>query len=130
MENIFDKFKKLNLDTSPIGLSIELREPFFCTPIGAQIIGWDNGIHYCFIKGFKEIVFCVNPETYCNYYVYPLAKDFTDFLRLLSSVGPQRTRPVCFSRRLSWRLRRWSWWRWLRPVPSGPPPVLPWHSPV
>ena len=40
MENIFDKFKKLNLDTSPIGLSIELREPFFCTPIGAQIIGW------------------------------------------------------------------------------------------
>ena len=68
MENIFDKFKKLNLDTSPIGLSIELREPFFCTPIGAQIIGWDNGIHYCFIKGFKEIVFCVNPETCCNYY--------------------------------------------------------------
>ena len=80
MENIFDKFKKLNLDTSPIGLSIELREPFFCTPIGAQIIGWDNGIHYCFIKGFKEIVFCVNPETCCNYYVYPLAKDFTDFI--------------------------------------------------
>ena len=29
MENIFDKFKKLNLDTSPIGLSIELREPIF-----------------------------------------------------------------------------------------------------
>ena len=86
MENIFDKFKKLNLDTSPIGLSIELREPFFCTPIGAQIIGWDNGIHYCFIKGFKEIVFCVNPETCCNYYVYPLAKDFTDFLRLLLSL--------------------------------------------
>ena len=66
MENIFDKFKKLNLDTSPIGLSIELREPFFCTPIGAQIIGWDNGIHYCFIEGFKEIVFCVNPETCCG----------------------------------------------------------------
>ena len=86
MENIFDKFKKLNLDTSPIGLSIELREPFFCSPIGAQIIGLDNGIHYCFIKGFKEIVFCVNPETCCNYYVYPLAKDFTDFLRLLLSL--------------------------------------------
>ena len=86
MENIFDKFKKLNLDTSPIGLSIEFGEPFVCTPIGAQIIGWDNRIHYCFIKGFKEIVFCVNPETCCNYYVYPLAKDFTDFLRLLLSL--------------------------------------------
>ena len=34
----------------------------------------------------KEIVFCVNPETCCNYYVYPLAKDFTDFLRLLLSL--------------------------------------------
>lgn len=33
-----------------------------------------------------EIVFCVNPETCCNYYVYPLAKDFTDFLRLLLSL--------------------------------------------
>ena len=66
MENMFDKFKQLNLDTSPIGLSVELREPFFCTPIGAQIIGWDNGKHYCFIEGFKEIVFCVNPETCCD----------------------------------------------------------------
>lgn len=76
MENIFDKFKKLNLDTSPIGLSIELREPFFCTPIGAQIIGWDNGIHYCFIKGFKEIVFCVNPETCCNYYGSKISRNY------------------------------------------------------
>ena len=55
MENIFDKFKKLNLDTSPIGLSIELREPFFCTPIGAQIIGWDNGIHYLSLKTTNAI---------------------------------------------------------------------------
>lgn len=74
MENIFDKFKKLNLDTSPIGLSIELREPFFCTPIGAQIIGWDNGIHYCFIKGFKEIVFCVNPAESRNFLYWRTAK--------------------------------------------------------
>lgn len=33
MENIFDKFKQLNLDTSPIGLSVELREPFFARPV-------------------------------------------------------------------------------------------------
>ena len=57
MENIFDKFKKLNLDTSPIGLSIELREPFFCTPIGAQIIGWDNGIHIALSRDLRRLFF-------------------------------------------------------------------------
>ncbi|MEG2687227.1 MAG: hypothetical protein RR954_08970, partial [Christensenellaceae bacterium] len=56
---------------------------FDCTPIGASIIGWDNGIHYCFIRGFDEIVFTVNPDTCCDYYVYPIAKNFNDFLRLI-----------------------------------------------
>ncbi len=28
----------------------------------------------------------MNPETCCDYYVYPLAKNFTDFLRLLISL--------------------------------------------
>lgn len=39
MENIFDKFKKLNLDTSPIGLSIELREPFFVRRLEPKLLG-------------------------------------------------------------------------------------------
>lgn len=69
-------------------LGIEHREdnsPYFCTPRGAGIIGWAgvDGIHYCFIRGFGEMVFSVNPTNYDSDYVCPLANSFEDFLRLL-----------------------------------------------
>ena len=86
MDAMFEKFNSLKLDTTAIGLSKEDRDNFLCTPVGANIFGWDNGIHYCFIDGFGEIVFCVNPDTCCDYYVYPVARNFTDFLRLLLSL--------------------------------------------
>lgn len=82
-QELYTKYQELNIDTSWIGLAREKEQRYFCTPIGAKVIGWDNGIHYCFIHGFGEMVFVVNPDTCCEYYVYPLAKDFTDFLRLL-----------------------------------------------
>lgn len=85
------KFKNLKIDTTPIGFSIEKNRPYFCTPIGATILGWDNGIHYCFIDGFDEMVFAVNPETLCEHYVYPLSKNFSDFLSLLASVKNTNT---------------------------------------
>ncbi len=80
---LYSKLKALSVDASWIGLSIEEGPDYFCTPIGSTIIGWDNGIHYCFIEGFGEMVFCVNPETCCDYYVYPLANNFNDFLSLI-----------------------------------------------
>ena len=80
---LYSKLKALSIDASWIGLSIEEGPDYFCTPIGSTIIGWDNGIHYCFIEGFGEMVFCVNPETCCDYYVYPLANNFNDFLSLI-----------------------------------------------
>lgn len=80
---LYSKYKKINVDTSWIGLAKETDRRYFCTPIGAEIIGWDNGIHYCFIKGFGDMVFAVNPDTGCDYYVYPLAKSFSDFLGLI-----------------------------------------------
>lgn len=79
----YTNFQELKLDTSCIGLSLEEEHEYFCTPLGAEVIGWDNGIHYCFIQGFDETVFAVNPETCCEYYVYPIAKNFNDFLRLI-----------------------------------------------
>lgn len=91
MKTIFEKFNELNLDTSPIGLCIEKQEGYFCTPLGARVFGWDNGIHYCFIRDFDEIVFCVNPETCCDHFVYPVAKNFTDFLRLLLTLKTTNT---------------------------------------
>ena len=83
LSNEYKKFQGLKIDTSCIGLSHEENSNYFCTPVGATIIGWDNGIHYVFINGFGEMVFAVNPETCCDYYVYPLANNFYDFLSLI-----------------------------------------------
>ena len=84
MNELYERYKKLNIDGSYIGLEKgDEIGGYFCTPVGAKVIGWDNGIHYCFIDGFGEMVFCVNPETCCDYYVYPLARNFIDFLRLI-----------------------------------------------
>ena len=83
----YEKYKALNLDGGPIGLAEEDGEPWFCTPVGAEIIGWDNGIHYCFLPEFGEMVFCVNAETCCDQLVYPIAETFRDFLRLILAVG-------------------------------------------
>lgn len=49
------------------------------------MIGWEgvDGIHYCFVKGFGEVVFAVNPSNLPGDYVHPLARSFEDFLRLL-----------------------------------------------
>ena len=91
MKNLYKKYKKLKIDGSIIGLAAEDNSDYFCTPIGAEIIGWDNGIHYCFIEGFEDTVFCVNPETCCDYYVYPIAKNFNDFLGLILTVGSTNT---------------------------------------
>jgi len=90
---LYEKYKKLNIDGSRIGLERGSEiGGYFCTPKGARVIGWDNGIHYCFIRGYGEMVFAVNPETGADKYVYPLAESFEDFLRLILACG--HTAPV------------------------------------
>ena len=85
LNHIYEKFQKLNMDTSCIGLACGENTHYFCTPIGAKIIGWEgcDGIHYSFIDGFGEMVFVINPVTCCDHYVYPVADNFSDFLRLI-----------------------------------------------
>ena len=93
-QRLYKDYLALGLDGSWIGLEQEEREDddrYFCTPVGARIIGWDNGIHYCFLPDFGETVFCVNPETCCDYYVYPLAENFREFLSLLLAAGNVNT---------------------------------------
>ena len=83
--NIYEQFQKRRLDTGWIGLGKgPARGGYFCTPIGAKVIGWEGvgGIHYCFVKEFGEMVFAVDPEN-ADQNVYPLAEHFTDFLRML-----------------------------------------------
>ena len=63
MNLLYEKYKNLKIDGSWIGLEAGTQTPYFCTPIGAEIIGWDNGIHYCFIKSFGDMVFCATGNT-------------------------------------------------------------------
>lgn len=82
---LYEKFKKMDADTSLIGIEKGNEEgDYFCTPIGAKVIGWENGgIHYCFIEGFGEKVFAVNPETASEHFVRPLAENFEEFLMVV-----------------------------------------------
>ena len=91
MDILCEKYRELRLDGSLIGLERADGPAYFCTPVGAEVIGWDNGIHYCFIRGLGDTVFCVNPETCCEHYVYPIARSFRDFLGLILAVGNTNT---------------------------------------
>lgn len=83
-KELYKKFIKLAIDTSCLGLAKRKGIEYFCTPIGAEIIGWgDEGIHYCFIAGLGDMVFAVNPCSSCDYCVYPLAENFYDFISLI-----------------------------------------------
>ena len=88
--NTYQKFKQLNIDCSLVGF-VQNREKisYFCTPKGANIIGWAgvDGIHYCFIRGFGEMVFAVNPSASPGDYLHPIAQSFEDLLCLLLSCG-------------------------------------------
>lgn len=84
--NMYQNFKKQNINLGMLNIEEDPDAPlYFCTPKGARLIGWTgvDGIHYCFIRGFGEMVFAISPMNEPGEYVHPIAKDFTDFLRLL-----------------------------------------------
>ena len=85
METMYQRYQALQLDGRWIGLERSDDEGYFCTPLGAKIIGWEgcDGIHYCFVPAYGEEVFAVNPDSRADSLVYPLAANFTDFLRLI-----------------------------------------------
>lgn len=86
----FQKFLKKNINLTPIGVERgENNNAYFCTPMGARIFGWTgvDGIHFCFIRGFGEMVFAISPMNTSGEYVHPLARNFSDFLRLLLACG-------------------------------------------
>lgn len=87
---MYKKFCELNINLSAVGLIPgDTKGGYFCTPKGAKVVGWAgvDGIHYCFIKGFGDMVFAVDPTSTPGNYVHPLARNFEDFLRLLLACG-------------------------------------------
>ncbi len=88
---LYQKYKNLKIDKSYINLEEGSETAdWFCTPMGAKVIGWENGIHYCFIDGFNDMVFAVNPEGWISengkeLHTYPLSENFENFMRLILS---------------------------------------------
>lgn len=63
----YQKFKKLNIRHSAIGLEqSDTDVTYYCTPRDAAIIGWAgvDGIHYCTIPEFGEMIFAVSPMNF------------------------------------------------------------------
>lgn len=90
MKLTYQKFLKQGIDLSPLGMEKGTEnETYFCTPQGAKIIGWAgvDGIHYCLVRGFGEMVFAVSPMNVAPHYIHPVARSFSDFLRLLLACG-------------------------------------------
>lgn len=86
-EKVFESFSKLDLKTNLIGLEKTDGEDYFCVPIGARVfaaLGVD-GVQFCFIDGFDEMVFSISPDAVNEKYVNPLAYTFEDFLALILS---------------------------------------------
>lgn len=96
---MYQKFKELSIDHGAIGLE-QGREfcPYFCTPKGAEIIGWAgvDGIHYCTVPEFGETIFAVSPMNFGDY-VHPIARSFRDLLELLLSCGDMAALEQCYA---------------------------------
>ena len=89
MRNLFELYSKLDIDSSLICLEkpSEHNLPYFCYPENAKAIGFEGTIMYCFIEPYGDMVFACNPESCTDSFVYPLAKTFEDFLRLIITCG-------------------------------------------
>lgn len=88
MSNLFEKYKSLSANGELICLEQQNTiVPFFCYPINAKPIGFEGCIMYCFIDGYKDMVFASNPESCADQNVYPLAANFEDFMRLILACG-------------------------------------------
>jgi len=90
MAAFYQKFLRKHLDLSSLSvMHQEDNDPYFCTPKGASIFGWAGvaGIPFCFVRGFGETVFAVSPMNGGKDCVHVIARDFSDFLRLLLATG-------------------------------------------
>lgn len=89
---LYEQYRKNRFSLSPFG--IEKRSdntPCFCTPRGAVLLGWTgtDGIHYCTVKTLGDVVFAVDPYADPKKHVFPVAEDFSTFLRLLIACGDE-----------------------------------------
>lgn len=92
-------FKKKKIDLSHLGFDMSGDfELYYCTPKKAQIIASSgvDGIHYCTIPQFGEIIFAVSPMNFGEC-VHPIARSFEDLLRLLLHCGDVAALEQCYA---------------------------------
>lgn len=88
MKTLLERYKELNIDGSLICLEkVTDICAYFCYPTNARAIGFEGNIMYCFIEPYGDMVFACNPDSCADVFVYPLAKNFEDFLRLILACG-------------------------------------------
>lgn len=81
----FEKFRMSSLDTAAVGLleGAKTSGNVF-TPQNAAVIGWaDENAHFCFVEGFGETVFSVDPLAAPGENILPVAGSFSHFLGLI-----------------------------------------------
>lgn len=91
-------FKKTKIDLSLLGFDMNGDfELYYCTPKKAQIIASSgvDGIHFCTIPQFGEIIFAVSPMNFGDC-VHPIARNFEDLLRLLLHCGDIAALEQCY----------------------------------
>lgn len=95
----YQKFKALSIEHSVIGLEQSDSDvTYYCTPRDANIIGWAgvDGIHYCTIPEFGEMIFAVSPMNFGDC-VHPIARNFEDLLRMLLFCGDMAALEQCYA---------------------------------
>lgn len=96
---MYRRFKEMDIDHGAVGL-IQQKDNYryFCTPKNAEIIGWAgvDGIHYCTIPEFGEMIFAVSPMN-VGEYVHPIAENFRTLLELLLSCGDMAALEQCYA---------------------------------
>lgn len=97
--NTYERFQKMKIDFGCLGIQqLEHYENYYCTPRDAVIIGSAgvDGIHYCTIPEFGEMIFAVSPMNFGDC-VHPIARNFWDLLRLLLSCGDMAALEQCYA---------------------------------
>lgn len=95
----YKRFQKIKIDFGCLGIQqLEHYENYYCTPENAIVIGSAgiDGIHYCTIPEFGEMIFAVSPMNFGDC-VHPIARNFEDLLRLLLSCADMAALEQCYA---------------------------------
>ncbi len=82
----YQQFLKKHIDLSPLSvMPCDNSFAYDVTPRGARLFGRAgvDGIHFCFVRGFGDMVFAVSPMNGEDEAVHPIAASFEQFLALL-----------------------------------------------